>query len=353
MVSRILLGSQQRVKSQRWIARPDWDIVAVKVHREIVLMRQLKLFHLGPLLAVLPAAAGFAQGYPAKPIRVVSVSMDAAMRIVGQKLTDAWGQQIVIDQRTGAGGIIAAEFVSRAPADGYTLLMATSTHTMTPNFYKISYDMAKDFAPVTQMAAASFVLSVHPSLPVKTVKELVALAKQRPGVMNYGSGGGGSPGHLIGEMLRLQTGINIVHVPYKSLAQAVTELVSGQLQLMFVVSTAAMPQLQAGRIRGLAIASARRSNVVPDVPTMAEAGIRDFEATGWYGILAPAGTPAPITARLHDEIAKALKLPDVVQRLAGLGLDTVGSSQQEFGEFVRTELAKWSRIAKASGAKVE
>ncbi len=302
---------------------------------------------------MLASAIAPAQQYPVKPIRVLSVSMDAVMRVVGQKLTEAWGQQIIVDQRTGAGGMIAAEIAARAPADGYTLLMATSTHTMTPNFYKLSYDMVRDFAPVTQMVSASFVLAVHPSLPVRSVKELVALAKQRPGALNYGSGGNGSPGNLIGEMFRLQTGINIVHVPYKALAQAVTELVSGQLQLMFVVSTAAVPQLQAGRIRGLAVASLKRSAVMPEIPTMDELGMPRFEATGWYGILAPAGTPPAVIAKLHNEIAKTLKFPDVAQRLTNLGLDPVGSSPQEFGEFVRAELAKWANVVKTAGIRVE
>ena len=249
--------------------------------------------------------------------------------------------------------MIAAEIAARTPADGYTLLMATSTHTMTPNFYKLSYDMVRDFAPVTQMVPASFVLAVHPSLPVRSVKELVALAKQRPGALNYGSGGNGSPGNLIGEMFRLQAGINIVHVPYKALAQAVTELVSGQLQLMFVVSTAAVPQLQAGRIRGLAVASLKRSAVMPEIPTMDELGLPRFEASRWYGILAPAGTTPAVIAKLHNEIAKTLKFPDVAQRLTNLGLDPVGSSPQEFGEFVRAELAKWAHLVQTAGIRVE
>ena len=302
---------------------------------------------------VLVCATAAAQQYPAKAIRVVSVSVDVVMRIVGPKLTEAWGQPILVDQRTGAGGMIAAELVARAPADGYTLLMATSTHTMTPNFYKISYDMVRDFAPVTQMVSTPFVLSVHPSLPVRSVKELIALAKQRPGALNYGSGGNGSPGNLIGEMFRIESGINVVHVPYKALTQALTELVSGQLQLMFVVSTAAVPQLTAGRIRGLAVTSLRRSAVTPDIPTLDELGMRGFEATGWYGILAPAGTPAAITAKLNEEIVKALRMPDVAQRLTSLGLDQVGSSQKEFGDLVKLELAKWASVVKTAGIRVE
>jgi len=323
--------------------------------------RSGRLVLIAPLLALVcatgfaqPHSTGSGQAYPIKPIRVVvGGSPDAVARILGQKITEDWGQQVLVDQRGGAGGTIAAELVARAPADGYTLLLCTSTHMMTPNFYRISYDMVKDFAPVTQIASTSFVLAVHPSLPAKSLKELVKLAKQRPGVMNFGSGGGGSPAHLIGEMFRIETGINIVHVPYKEVAAAVTDLMSGQVQLMFVVSTAAVPQIKAGRIRGLGVTSLKRSPVVPDLPTLDELGVRGFEATAWYGLIAPAGTPGTIVAKLNEGIVKALKFPDVVQRLANLGLDPVGSAPQAFGEFIKAELSKWAKIARTSGAKLD
>ncbi|MBI4205634.1 MAG: tripartite tricarboxylate transporter substrate binding protein [Betaproteobacteria bacterium] len=301
-----------------------------------------------------PTSTSSGQAYPVKPIRVVvGGSPDAVPRILGQKIVEDWGQQLVVDQRGGAGGTIAAEIVARSAPDGYTLLLVTSTHMMSVNFFKVSYDMVRDFAPITQIASTSFVLAVHPSLPAKSVKELIRLARQKPGALNYGSGGSGSPAHLIGEMFRGDTGVNLVHVPYKTVAEAVTGLMSGQVQMMFVVSTAAVPQIQAGRIRGLGVTSMQRSPVVPDLPTLDELGVRKFEATAWYGFIAPAGTPQAIVTRLHDEVRQVLKLPEITQRLANLGLEPIGSSSQAFGEFIKAELAKWAKIARSSGAKVE
>jgi len=224
---------------------------------------------------------------------------------------------------------------------------------MSVNFFKISYDMVKDFAPITQIASTSFVLAVHPSVPAKSVKELIQLAKQKPGELNYGSGGSGSPAHLIGEMFKVETGVNMVHVPNKTVAGATADLMSGQVQMVFLVSTAAVPQIQAGRIRGLGVTSLKRSPVVPDLPTLDEAGVPKFEATAWYGFLAPAATPPAIVAKLHDEVTKVIKLPEITQRLQKLGLEPIGSSQQAFAAFIKTELVKWARIAKASGAKIE
>jgi len=306
------------------------------------------------LALALSRTTAFAQQYPVKPIRVVVAgSPDAVPRILGAKITEHWGQQVIVDQRGGAGGTIGAEIVARAPADGYTFLLCTSSHMMNPNFYRVSYDMAKDFVPVTEIGSTSFVLAVHPALPARSVQELIALAKKRPGALDFGSGGTGSPAHLIGEMFRLQTGINIVHVPYRTVPEAVTDLMGGQIPIMFVVSTAAVPQLAAGRIRGLGVTSLKRSPVVPELPTLDEQGVRGFEATAWYGFIAPAGTPAAVVARLHDEIVKDIALPDIAKRLADLGLEPVGSTPQEFGGFIKSELAKWKKVAQAAGAKVE
>jgi tripartite-type tricarboxylate transporter receptor subunit TctC len=306
------------------------------------------------LVLALSAPGVQGQSYPVKPIRVVvGGSPDAVPRILGEKMAASWGQQFVVDQRGGAGGTIAAEIVARSPADGYTLLLATSTHMMSVNFFRVGYDMVRDFAPVTQIASTSFVLATHPSLPVKSVRELIELARRKPGALNYGSGGSGSPAHLIGEMFRSQTGIDLVHVPYKTVAAAVTDLMSGQVQMMFVVSTAAVPQLKAGRIRGLGVTSLRRSPVVPELPTLDEAGVPRFEATAWYGFLAPAGTSPAIVSRINEEVVKALRTPEVIGRLANLGLEPVGSSPAEFAGFVQRELAKWAKIARESGARVE
>jgi tripartite-type tricarboxylate transporter receptor subunit TctC len=304
--------------------------------------------------AVLMCASAGAQTYPLKPIRFVTGGgPDAMARILGQKITEAWGQQVVVDERGGGGGMLSAEAVARAPADGYTLLLATGTHTINPNFFKLSYDLVKDFEPVSLLGTIPFVLTVNPALPVQSVDALIRLAKARPGELNYGSGGNGSPGHLIAELFKTRTGVNIVHVPYKTVAAAVTALIAEQVQVMFTVAPSAVPQIRAGRIRPLAVTTTKRSAVVPDLPTLAEAGLPGFNAPAWNGVLAPAGTPAAIVARLQLEFAKELKLPDVRERIAALGFEAVGSSPQEFGEFVKSELAKWAQVARESGAKAE
>src|SRR5262249_20251325 len=276
-----------------------------------------------------------------KPIRVViGGSPDAVPRILGQKIAEDWGQQLIVDQRPGAGGTLAAELVAKSPADGYTLLLCTSGHMMSVNFYKVPYEMVRDFAPVSLIASTSFVLSVHPSVPARSVQELVALAKRKPGALNFSSGGSGSPAHLIGELFRIETGTNMVHVPYKTVVNALTDLMAGQVQVMFAVSTAAVPQVRSGRIRGLGITSLKRSAAVPDLPTLVDQGLRNFEATAWYGFLPPAGPPPAIVSRPHQQIPKTLALTEVSEHLANLGLETTSKGPQEFGGFIKAELAK-------------
>jgi tripartite-type tricarboxylate transporter receptor subunit TctC len=295
-----------------------------------------------------------AQNYPSKPIRFVTGGgPDAMARILGPKFTAAWGQQVVVEERGGGGGMISAETVARASPDGYTLLLATGTHTINPNFFKLSYDMTRDFAPVTLLGTIPFVLSVHPAVPATTVDELVKLARAKPGELNYGSGGNGSPGHLIGEMFKSRTGVNIVHVPYKTVAQGVTALIGEQVQVNFVVGPSAVPQIRAGRIRPLAVTTAKRSASLPEVPTIAEAGLAGFDAPAWNGVLVPARTPRPVIAQLHAEIVKDLKLPDVLERITALGFEPVGNTPEEFGVFLKAELAKWAKVAKEIGAKAE
>lgn len=292
--------------------------------------------------------------YPHKPIRwVTGGGPDAMARILGQKFTEAWGQQIVIEERGGGGGMLSADLVSRATPDGYTLLLATGTHTISPNYFKMNYHMERDFATVSLLGTITFILSVNPALPVKSVEELIALAKAKPGEINYTSGGNGSPAHIITEFLRLKTGINVVHVPYRTVAQAVTGLIGNQAQFMFVVSPASVPQIKAGRLRGLAVTSLKRSHAMPELPTMIEAGVADFEALAWNGMMVPAQTPRDIINKLHAEAARSLKLPDVREKIAVLGFDPVGNSPQEFAKFLRAELDKWARVAKATGAKAE
>jgi len=315
--------------------------------------RQMKA---ASLLFVALALAGnaLAQSYPTKPIRViVGPGPDSLARVIGQQITLAWGQPVVVDQRGGGGGTISAEAVARAAPDGYTLLLATGTHTINPSMYKISYDMVRDFAPVTLLASTPFVLAVNPSVPAASVAELISLAKAKPGTLNYGSGGSGTPPHLATELFKATAGVDMVHVPYKTVAAAIADLVAGRLQVMFTVGPAGLPQIQAGRLRGLAVSTAKRSAFAPDLPTVAESGLPSFDVFGWNGVLAPAGTPAPVIAKLQGEMVRALKLPEVRERLAGFGFEPVGSTPEEFGEFVKADIARWAKVVKESGARVE
>ncbi len=311
----------------------------------------MRMIYAGLFIAT--AVPALAQNYPSKPIRFVTGGgPDAMARLLGPKMTATWGQQIVIEER-GGGGILSGETVARASPDGYTLMLATTTHTMNPNFFKLSYDLIRDFAPVTLLGKISFVLSVHPSLPVKSIDELIKLARAKTGQLNAGSGGTGSPAHLIIELLKSRAGVNIVHVPYKTVGQAVTALIGNEVQLMFVVSPSAVPQIQAGRIRPLAVSTLTRSASLPDVPTVAESGLPGFDAPAWNGVLVPARTPPAIINKLHAELVKDLMLPDVLERIALLGFEPVGNTPQEYGVFLRAELAKWAKLAKEIGAKAE
>ena len=296
------------------------------------------------------------QAYPTKPIRfVVAGGPDTLPRILGQKLTEAWGRQIVVDQRGGGGGSISAELVAKANPDGYTILLATSTHAthaVTPGS-NVTYDLTRDFAPVSLLASTAFILSVHPSVPAKSVDELIRLAKARPGQFNYGSAGDGSPPHLTTELFKSMVGVDIVHVPYKTIAAAVIDLMSGQLQVMFVVTPSGLPQIKAGRIRALAVSSSKRSPLAPEIPTVAESGVPGFDILTWNGVLAPAGTPKAVVTRLHGELVKALKLPEVRERVVNSGFEPVGGTPEEFGKFLRSEIARWSKVAQQAGARIE
>ena len=306
------------------------------------------------LVALALAGNALAQGYPAKPIRfIVGPGPDALARVIGQKLTEAWGQPVIVDQRGGGGGTISAEAVAKAAPDGYTLLLATGTHTINPSMYKLSYDMVRDFAPVTLLASTPFILAVHPSVPANSVAELIRLAKAKPGALNYGSGGSGTPPHLATELFKTAAGIDIVHVPYKTVAAAITDLVAGQLQVMFTVGPAGLPQIRAGRLRGLAVSTARRSAFAPDLPTVAESGLPGFDVFGWNGLLAPAGTPGSIIARLQGEIVRALQNSELRERIASFGFEPVGNTPEEFGEFVKADIARWADVVKQSGARVD
>jgi tripartite-type tricarboxylate transporter receptor subunit TctC len=299
------------------------------------------------------AAAASAQSYPAKPIRIVvpfpaGGNADIFARLYAQKLGEAWKQTPLVDNRAGAAGIIGTQFVARSPGDGYTLLFGTTgTHTTNPAVYaKLPYDPVKDFAPVSNFADSPFLLVVHPSVPANTLQGLVALAKARPGQLDYASFGTGSSAHLAGEMLRTMAGINIVHVAYKGGPPAVNDLVGGHVALMFNSLPAVLPLVKAGRLRALGIASAKRSPTLPDLPTFAEAGFAGFEAGSWYGVLAPAGTPCEVIIRLHAETVRMLALAEVRQKLAAEGAEAIGNTPEEFAAQIQRDMTRWARVAR-------
>jgi tripartite-type tricarboxylate transporter receptor subunit TctC len=279
--------------------------------------------------------------------------VDTLARTIGPRLTDALGQQIVVDNRPGGNGDIGMLVVAKAPADGYTLVLGYIANiAIAPSLYpKMPYDPVKDYAPVTQVATSPNVLTAHPSVQAKNLRELIALAKTKPGAVNFASTGVASVGHLTGELLNNLAGMKMTHVPYKGGGQAIIDLVGGHVQVMFSGFSAAMPHIKSGKARALAVTGAARSPALPDVPTIAEQGFPGVEATAWYGVLAPAGTPKPIVTRLHGEIVEILKLPDVVQRLDPLGFEIVGSTPEQFGAYIRSETRKWEKVVKASGAK--
>lgn len=294
-----------------------------------------------------------AQPYPAKPVRIVvpfpaGGNADIFARAFAQKLGEATKQTPIVDNRAGAAGIIGTQFVAKSPADGYTLLFGTTgTHTTNPAVYaKLPYDPVKDFAPVSNFADSPFLLVVHPSVPANTLQGLVALAKSRPGQLDYASFGTGSSAHLAGEMLRTMAGINIVHVAYKGGPPAVTDLVGGHVSLMFNSLPAVLPLVKSDRLRALAVASAKRVPTLPALPTFAEAGYAGFEAGSWYGVLAPAGTPRDAISRLHAETVRMLALPDIQQKLATEGAEAIGNSPEEFAAQIRRDMARWAKVAR-------
>jgi len=310
-------------------------------------------------LATSLAQSAYAQPYPSKPIRVIIAqapgsATDVVSRVISNKLAEGLGQQLVIDARPGAGGTLGTELAARAPADGYTLFMANnSTHGSNPALYaKLSYDAVKDFAPIIFVVATPYVLSVHPSLPAKSVKELIALAKARPGQINYASAGNGSTHHLSGELLKTMAGIDIVHIPYKGTTPAIAALIGGEVSIMFATVTGIQPQIKNGRARGLAVTTPKRSNMMPELPTMAET-LPGFEMLSWFGLLAPAGTPPAIVNRMNAETTKVLANPDVRSLLAAQGFEVMSGTPEQFGDYIKVEIAKITKLAKTTGIKAE
>jgi len=305
-------------------------------------------------IAALPAAA---QTYPNRPIRLVVPSSpgggtDITGRIVANKLSEQLGQQVVVDNRAGAGTIIGIEIAAKAPPDGYTLLMGLSTLAINPSMYaKLPYDALRDLAPISLAVLSPNILTVHPSVPAKTVKEFIALAKAKPGTITFGSAGQATSPHLSGELLKVLAKIDIVHVPFKGSGQSVISSISGEIAANFPSVPTAIPYIKAGKLRGLGVTMAKRTAALPDVPSIAEAGVPGYEATQWFGMLAPAGTPRPIIDRLNHEIVKLLKSPEVRDRLIADGTDPAPTTPEEFGAYIKSETEKWTKVIKAAGIK--
>jgi tripartite-type tricarboxylate transporter receptor subunit TctC len=314
---------------------------------------------LAGLLLGFAVAAAHAQSYPTKPIRVIigfppGGAGEILVRSVGQKLTERWGQPVLVDNKPGASGNIAAGELVRSAPDGYTLLYMPAALVVNPSLFpKVPYDLARDFTPITLFASFPLVLVVNPAVPARSVGELIALAKAKPGSLNFASIGNASPPHLAGELFKLMAKVDIIHVPYKGAGPAQTDLVAGQVQLMFDTAVSALPNVKGGRTRALAVTTKRRSPLLPDLPTIAESGLPDYDLEGWGGLVGPAGMPPEIADKLQSEIAAILGLPDVRERLGSLGADPSGMTSADFRRFIGTEAAKWRRIVVESGAKLD
>ena len=314
------------------------------------------------VLAASSAAAGEMSGggYPSRPIRLIAPSspggpVDVLARVVAQGLTETLGQQVVVDNRAGAAGLIGAELVATALPDGYTLMFGFSGPlAIVPHLVgKTPYDSQRDFAPVSLVAQAPYILLVHPSVPAASVKELIALAKQRPGKLNFASGGNGTGIHMAGELFKLAAGLNIVHVPYKGAGPGMTALLANEVEMMFNGIAPAIPHVKAGRLKGLAVGGNKRSTLLPELPTIMEASGLDFNTGGWYGLLVPAKTPRPIVAHLHQSVLKTLALPSMKDALMKQATESVGSTPAEFAQLLREEWVKWGKVIKAAGLKAQ
>jgi tripartite-type tricarboxylate transporter receptor subunit TctC len=323
---------------------------------------------LRPLCAAVLAAciglstAAWAQGteaYPSKPIRFIlpfppGGGTDILGRLLSERMAAGLGQPVVIENRGGAGGNLGAEAAAKSAADGYTMVLVAPSLTISPSLYsKLNYDPVRDFAPVSLVATVPNVMITHPSVPARTLSEFIALAKRKPGAMNFGSGGSGTSNHLAGELFNIVAGVKLVHVPYKGVNLAMNDVLSGQLQLVVIGIPAAAPHIKAGRLRALAVIDSKRAAALPEVPTAAEAGLPNFEVTTWYGVLVPAGTPRAIVTRLNAEIVKIMHTPDMKERLAAMATEPVTSTPEGFAELIRREIAKWGKVVREAGLKAD
>jgi tripartite-type tricarboxylate transporter receptor subunit TctC len=301
-----------------------------------------------------------AQNYPSKTVRMIvpwppGGTTDILGRMISQELTKTWGHQVIVDNRAGASAIIGTDLLAKSPPDGYTIGMLISTHVVNPSLYgKVPFDPLKDFIPITLVANVTDFVSVNPSLPVKNLKELVALMKAKPGQIAFASSGSGTSTHLAGELFKLTAGVNINHIPYKGGSPAITDLVGGQVQMMFGNATSILPFIRSGKVRAVAVTSIKRSPALPQVPTVAESGYPGFEVNEWYGVAAPAGTPRPIIDKLHAEILRYITSPEVRDRLVNqMGADVVGMPPDEYARFMKTEYEKWTKVVKQGNLKAE
>ena len=309
--------------------------------------------------SLLLASAAPAQNYPSRTIRLIAHSSpggtsDILGRLMAQKLTEALGQQVVVENRAGASGIIGVEAAARSAPDGYTLLITQTSIAINPSmFAKLPYNAIRDFAPITQLVAAPNLLMVHPSVPATSVKGFIALAKAQPDSLVNGSPGQGTSPHLSAELFKIMSGIKLDHVQFKGAGMAIVSLLSGEVSVMFTTPPTAMPYLKAGRLRPLGLTTTTRIEALPDVPTIAEAGVPGYESVQWFGMLVPAGTPRPVIERLHQEITRSLRAPDMKERLTSLGLNAVGSTPDAFGSYMKSETEKWAKVIKTMGIKPE
>src|SRR5688572_21328003 len=300
-----------------------------------------------------------AQDYPVKPVRIIvpfgaGSATDALARIIAPRMTEMWGQQVIVENRPGAGSVVGTSVVAKSPPDGYTLLVVSASHAINATLYtKLPFDPVKDFAGITPLALIPNILIVHPSLPARSVKELVALAKSKPGTFNYTSAGVGSNSRINGEIFRSTAGISIVHVPFKGFAEAITEIVAGRPEMTFAPAILASSHIKAGKVRALAVGSSKRSSAFPTLPTMVEAGVPECVFDGWFGLLTNAGTPRPIVERLNGAVLKILRLPDVAAQLQNQGADPMPMTPDEYDKYIRSEVVKLGKAVRDSGAKVE
>lgn len=325
-----------------------------------LLLRQLSAVAVAAAALMGFASCGFAETYPSRPVRMIvpfppGGSTDIMARVVAAKLTEKLGQQVIVDNRGGAGGTIGMNIAAKAAPDGYTLMMSTSiTHTVGVSLYnKLPYNVLTDFAPITLAASVPLLLVVNPAVPAKSVKELIALAKAKPGQLNYASPGNGTSGHLAAEMFKSMAGVDIVHVPYKGGGPAIVDVIGGQVQMLILSAVATLPQVKTGKLKALALTSLTRSADLPDIPTVSESGLPGYEVVLWYGTFAPAKTPAAIITRLNKEVVSIMQSPDMRERLAKEGGRPVGNTPEEFQEIVKADVAKWAKVVKEAGIKVE